>query len=269
MEGQTRVLGSATNTPSAANLLRRSAMSTLPRSSGVYKILCVPTGKVYVGSSINVAYRWQVHRAALRHNRHFNPYLQHAWNKYGEAAFTIEVVEIVPVEKLREREQFWLMSLKAHHKQHGFNDQYTAQGQQHSDETKARIALAKRGRKASPETRAKMSASRTGHIVSPETREKIAAAQRGRKLSAEQVAGMSARARGKSPSIETRAKLGLACAKTYVVTAPDGISAVVSNLTAFCKAHGMDPRRMHEVAAGRNKSFKGWTCHHANEADDE
>jgi group I intron endonuclease len=62
-------------------------MYSIPTESGVYQILCVPTGKAYVGSAVNLAKRWQEHRWMLRRGQHHSQYLQRAWDKYGETAF--------------------------------------------------------------------------------------------------------------------------------------------------------------------------------------
>lgn len=51
---------------------------------GVYKITCLPTNMIYIGSSNNILKRWDNHRWLLRHNKHNNNYLQNSWNKYGE-----------------------------------------------------------------------------------------------------------------------------------------------------------------------------------------
>jgi group I intron endonuclease len=79
---------------------------------GIYRIVCLPSGHCYVGSSQDTRKRWHLHRCALRHGKHHSFVLQRAWDKHGEQAFTIEILE--PVEdpgKLRAREQFWLDTL--------------------------------------------------------------------------------------------------------------------------------------------------------------
>jgi excinuclease UvrABC nuclease subunit len=53
-------------------------MHSVPNASGVYQILCVPTGKVYVGSASNLRIRWREHRWALNRGTHHSEYLQRA-----------------------------------------------------------------------------------------------------------------------------------------------------------------------------------------------
>lgn len=68
-------------------------------SIGVYTITCLPTGKQYVGSTRRgFSHRFQLHLCHLRRNRHHSPYLQNAWNKYGESAFVFEPLLICAKE---------------------------------------------------------------------------------------------------------------------------------------------------------------------------
>jgi len=62
-------------------------------SCGVYKIVNTITGQCYVGQSQRVKKRLKEHFRLLRGNKHTNPHLQNAYNKYGAAAFygTLEV----------------------------------------------------------------------------------------------------------------------------------------------------------------------------------
>ncbi len=61
---------------------------------GIYKIVNLRTGQCYVGQSVRMQKRIKEHFRLLRGNKHTNPHLQKAYNKYGAAAFvgSIEVV---------------------------------------------------------------------------------------------------------------------------------------------------------------------------------
>src|SRR4051794_5191752 len=83
-------------------------MHSIRGASGVYQILCVPTGKVYIASSVDLYDRWQEHRWALHRGIHHSQYLQRAWNKYGETVFAFSVLELVSTELLLEAEQRWI-----------------------------------------------------------------------------------------------------------------------------------------------------------------
>lgn len=76
--------------------------------SGIYRIFCSANGRAYIGSSKAVAKRLYMHRYCLRNRKHWNPYLQSAWEKYGEGVFVFEKVEECDVGDLLPREQHWL-----------------------------------------------------------------------------------------------------------------------------------------------------------------
>lgn len=79
------------------------------RTMGVYGITLLLDGRVYSGSSVECEARLRHHRNDLRRGIHPNPYLQAAWNKYGENNFLFEVVEKVQDKIwLRAREQAWI-----------------------------------------------------------------------------------------------------------------------------------------------------------------
>ena len=92
------------------------------KEPGIYKITCAVTGKIYVGSAVNLYRRWYArHLPALRKNKHHNRYLQAAWNKYGAVAFTYTAIEKCAKTKLIAREQHWIDTLNAAHPQFGYN----------------------------------------------------------------------------------------------------------------------------------------------------
>ena len=88
---------------------------------GIYKITCLVNGKFYVGSSINIPTRFKDHRYTLGNKTHRNKYLQRSWDKYGEDQFVFSVIEECDVEKLLDREQYWLDHLQAYNRNIGFN----------------------------------------------------------------------------------------------------------------------------------------------------
>lgn len=82
----------------------------LPRTSGIYAIVHVPSGRHYVGQTVDFRDRLPGHVRQLRKDRHETPYLQHAFNKYGEAEFAIKILEVCLNEEviLCAREQYWI-----------------------------------------------------------------------------------------------------------------------------------------------------------------
>lgn len=89
---------------------------------GVYQISLTDDKRSYIGSSLNCERRIRHHFKDLRANRHYNSYLQRSFNKYGESAFSFDIVE--PVDDriwLRAREQAWIIRLQTCDPTCGFN----------------------------------------------------------------------------------------------------------------------------------------------------
>lgn len=86
----------------------------------IYRIVCFPTGKVYVGRTINPAERKTSHFSSLKSNRHINTYLQASYNKYGKGSFYFEVIEKgIPTSQAPEREMYWVAHFDSY--RNGFN----------------------------------------------------------------------------------------------------------------------------------------------------
>ena len=112
--------------------------------TGIYEIVNKENLKQYVGGAVNITGRWWVHRKALETNGHKNHLLQKDWNEYGQGAFAFGIIEIIPKEKILEREQFWMDAYDV--VKTGYNIALVAgsqRGVKRSDETKARIAKAR------------------------------------------------------------------------------------------------------------------------------
>lgn len=78
----------------------------------VYKIENVTNEIVYYVGQTQRTFetRCNEHKRDLQHNKHENSYLQHAWNKYCEAAFRFVILE--ETNNCNEREQYWIDILK-------------------------------------------------------------------------------------------------------------------------------------------------------------
>jgi len=118
----------------------------LKGKSGIYKIINLVNGKLYIGSAVDLKRRKREHWKEFRGKRHWNIYLQRSWNKYKEENFKFEVVEYVEDKnKLIEREQYWI-DIYFDNKKKCYNISPTAnscQGIIRSDETKLKISIAK------------------------------------------------------------------------------------------------------------------------------
>jgi len=236
--------------------------STIPATSGIYRITCAVTRKIYIGSAMNLRKRWKDHSFYLQRNEHHNPKLQAAWNKYGPDAFTFEVWELVLPISLTAREQYWFKKLDPFGKK-GFNLD--------------RVAGSRFGRVVSQASREKSRATQLGRPSTrigwhpmPEHVERMRQANLGRKQTEEHKRKAAATRIGKKRSPATREKQRLAAlghaptnAKTALVISPSGQEYTVHNLAEFCREHGLKTAGLSLAASGKRKQYKGWKARYA------
>lgn len=189
-------------------------MVTEQLKSGVYLITNTMNGKVYVGSgAISIKLRWTRHKMLLKARKHWNQYLQNAWNKYGKEAFRFEVLIRCAPKDCILHEQFFIDKYRSADRKLGYNISPTAGnclGTVHTDETRAKMSEAHRGKKKSFEHAAKVAAANRGQKRSAESRAKMSAAKKGKRQSAEHIAKMVASKTGKPLSAEHKEKLSYA-----------------------------------------------------------
>ncbi len=140
--------------------------------SGIYQILCIPTGKRYIGSSVNIKRRWSVHVNRLNNSKHHSVHLQRAWDKYGQTEFRFEIIEYIDLDYLVEREQFYLDTEQPFGKR-GFNISPIAGstlGAKRSLKAVEKMAARFRGKKLSENHRKKLSEASKGRRHSDETK---------------------------------------------------------------------------------------------------
>ena len=77
--------------------------------AGIYTIENRKTGRVYIGSSINIQGRIRTHFGQLQRNEHPNKFLQSSFNKHGGQNFVWDILERVEdPNELLIREQYWI-----------------------------------------------------------------------------------------------------------------------------------------------------------------
>jgi group I intron endonuclease len=103
---------------------------------GIYEIKCTVTDKVIIGSSIDIFGRYRHHLSDLRRCRHSNPYLQNAWNKYGENNFEFNIVEECKKKNLLKLEDEWMIRKKSLDHKFGYNLK-TAERSEYTKEKKS------------------------------------------------------------------------------------------------------------------------------------
>jgi group I intron endonuclease len=166
------------------------------KRTGVYAWICKITMKPYFGSSVDsIRQRVHYHRSHLRRGVHDNEHFQRAWDKYGEENFFFEVIEEVPVEFCRKREQYWIDLFDSANPEFGYNlakfaDASPMKGRKHSTETCKKQSERQRGIVPVAATAAAAIANR-GTKRSEEFCENISNKLRGRKKSAEHMAKLS------------------------------------------------------------------------------
>lgn len=92
---------------------------TLP-ASGIYKITNLLNGKVYIGQSQNIFKRKMQHFTALRQGHHENKQMQKDWNTNNHG-FRWDVVEFCSLDKLNEREHYWIEYYHSDQSVSGYN----------------------------------------------------------------------------------------------------------------------------------------------------
>lgn len=217
-----------------------------PRVSCVYHILCIPTGKVYVGSANDLRRRWSRHRGRLRRGQHENRPLQQAWSKYGEVNFRLEILEVVPRNQLLTAEQAWLDGSGCTLRGVGFNLRPIACAAGQSLWLKWEGFIDPNGK---PVTIHNLQAHCRMHNLCPSAMHQLAR-------------GIGRRKSHKGWTYENRAReRPYPYIKTWSgFVDPDGkLAAPITNLAAFCRQRGLTHSHMIAVAAGRICSHQGWT----------
>jgi group I intron endonuclease len=150
-------------------------------TAGVYMIRNLVNNKVYIGSSVDIADRWSIHRSDLGKHDHCNQHFQKAWYKYGSHNFSFEIIkELHFVEKgdelkkrhLIDNEQIYLDLYESYKKENGYNIcRYAGSslGYKHSEEAKMKM----RGKKHTREHIEKNRLVHLGKHASAETKQKL------------------------------------------------------------------------------------------------
>ena len=171
----------------------------IPTYGGIYKIVSLVNGKMYVGSAENFKKRWGEHLHGLRKGNHHCKYLRNAFNKYKEGSFAFKIIETIKDSKnLIEREQYWIDYYKSYDPKYGYNSSPTAHsvlGWKHNEESKRKISINNykrwedpeqkisaskkcKDRWSDPEFRVKTSKSIKDSINNPETKIKFSEARK-------------------------------------------------------------------------------------------
>ena len=87
----------------------------------IYQIINNITQERYVGQTINLTKRLSDHRNKLKQNKHSNPKLQAAWNKYGIDNFSFNYDEY-EIKNTNDLNQLEIDTIKKYDSYRGFPD---------------------------------------------------------------------------------------------------------------------------------------------------
>jgi group I intron endonuclease len=169
----------------------------LDNKPGIYMITCIPTNKSIIGETGNIRKRINYHIQNLKENRHENPYLQNAWNKYGYDNFSFNVLEYCEFEQCKIRENHYCLLYNTHDSDKGYNLRPTGTDlknkftEEHKEKIKKSLKISEkfknrdcgkgvRDKFHSEETRKKISNSNKGKTHSIETKLKISSVHKGK-----------------------------------------------------------------------------------------
>lgn len=158
--------------------------------TGVYTITNTINGKIYVGSALlTFNKRKNQHYSDLSLNKHSNPHLQRAYNKYGKDNFVFEILEYYNVDIAVDMENYWVNILNTRDQNIGYNILSPTNGRlgmKHSDESKQKMSISQAGEKhrlygktLSAEIKAKISESHKGLKHSEESKKKMSLSRKG------------------------------------------------------------------------------------------
>ena len=149
---------------------------------GIY-IITNPTGKVYIGQSANIENRIQRYHAKTCKDQ---PLLYNSIIKYGWDQHQWDILEVCQLEKLNDRERYYIAKFQSNKRPTGLN--LTSGGQDyffHSAEVRLKMSAAQKGNKKT-----------LGRIASIREIQKRVAKLKGKKRTAEQRARMSKARKG-------------------------------------------------------------------------
>ena len=183
---------------------------------GIYKITS-PTGKIYIGQSINIKRRISEHKRIKPSN---DTILAKSILKYGWDAHVCETIHECDESLLNDLEKYYIKLFNTFNTEHGMNLTEGGDYTKMSEETKQKMKLSREnnnfwlGHKHSEESKAKMSESAKGNknnlgtYYSEESRNKIGISHQGKKVADTTKQAISKTLSGRKLSDNTKRKIG-------------------------------------------------------------
>lgn len=250
------------------------------KKSGVYKIVNIANGRIYIGSAKSFIQRLNHHLKSLKAGTHHNKFLQNDFIKCGIESFEFQIIELVDGEQEARLaiEQKYLdfyhdnqnscynLEHKANIKSKGKNKQPRLPLSQEAREKIGKASvdmwanMSKEDKEKLSQLRKKLSKE---NWENEEYRTKLVAAlnANSHKVSAAQ----KAKAETKEGKEEFMRRLELANKirppKTIEVISPEGERIVITNLYKWCRDNGYNYEGMRWITRGPNNSYKGWKAY--------
>lgn len=229
---------------------------------GVYQIKNDITGDLYIGSSHKIRNRVLYHFSRLRSNKHNNPYLQKAYNKYGPYSFSASILEICEKGSLLETEQRWLDEISPAYNLVlvvGSNFMF---GRHHSEETKRKIGEKTKSRVTKEFIDAFVARSRGNTYGKKNKGKKFGSpteeVKRKRKLTFSRSYNENPEHFSKSKN--HKEKIAQA-QRTYPIILENMDLCCISEfyaLSCFCDDNNLSYHQMWKLTKGQINSYKGW-----------
>ena len=131
--------------------------------TGVYCIVNLINGKIYIGSSVKLAVRMMnyLNTTFLKNRKNNNMPIIQALLKYGQENFAILIVESVDIENLSVRETYYIIHLLPYY--NVLQQGYSSIGYKHTEATKQMLSELAKNRTHSDKTKALISRALVGN----------------------------------------------------------------------------------------------------------
>jgi group I intron endonuclease len=197
---------------------------------GIYAIRSTIDSRIYIGSTKGLYKRFCDHKSYLISGNHKNKYLQAFVGKHGIDSLVFELVEGCELDKLLEREQYYLDTLTPFPStSKGFNLSPSAYGGfgSHTEESKKKMSLKRKGIKRGSYSEAH--------------RKSLSDALKNSEANGKHLKEIWANSE-----------------KTYLFLSPSGKEFLIKNMKRFCEKNNLLDSKMVAVYKGRRVSHKGW-----------
>lgn len=109
-------------------------------NSGIYKIINLSNGKVYIGQSVYLNQRLIRHKYQLLSGSHSNRHLQKSFDKHGAANFYFVILELVNRKELNDKEEYYMITYGSCQKISGYNQKSSGANSIFTEETKKKMS---------------------------------------------------------------------------------------------------------------------------------